>query len=59
MTSSALSRLNFGGAEAVLEDSRAGERALRFALRRVVESLRDVLRIAVSRGTRIREGRPG
>ncbi|MER5574196.1 hypothetical protein [Streptomyces massasporeus] len=38
------------GAKAVLEDARAGERAVRFALTRAVESLGDVLRVAVSRG---------
>ncbi|MDI3417855.1 sulfatase [Streptomyces luteolus] len=41
------------GARAVLDDSVAGERAVRFALARAVESLREVLRIAVSRGGRI------
>ncbi|MFF5966821.1 hypothetical protein ACFY64_24435 [Streptomyces collinus] len=38
------------GARAVLHDDRSGERAVRFALTRAVESLGDVLRIAVSRG---------
>jgi hypothetical protein len=38
------------GARAVLHDPKAGERAVRFALTRAVESLGDVLRIAVSRG---------
>ncbi|MFJ7178264.1 hypothetical protein ACIQXA_18080 [Streptomyces massasporeus] len=38
------------GARAVLGDPKAGERAVRFALTRAVESLGDVLRIAVSRG---------
>ncbi|GAA4316962.1 hypothetical protein GCM10023086_39740 [Streptomyces venetus] len=38
------------GAKAVLHDPRAGERAVRFALTRAVESLGDVLRVAVSRG---------
>ncbi|MFF3330202.1 hypothetical protein ACFYWX_11670 [Streptomyces sp. NPDC002888] len=38
------------GARAVLADPRAGERAVRFALTRAVESLGDVLRIATSRG---------
>ncbi|MFC9130499.1 hypothetical protein ACFT4A_27110 [Streptomyces sp. NPDC057099] len=38
------------GARAVLEDAKAGERAVRFALTRAVESLGDVLRVAVSRG---------
>ncbi|WP_031107391.1 hypothetical protein [Streptomyces sp. NRRL S-146] len=37
------------GARAVLHDPKAGERAARFALARSVESLGDVLRIAVSR----------
>ncbi|MEU4469267.1 hypothetical protein AB0G20_37195 [Streptomyces sp. NPDC024017] len=37
------------GARAVLGDPEAGERAVRFALTRAVESLGDVLRIAVSR----------
>ncbi|MFE7896297.1 hypothetical protein ACFU3E_01900 [Streptomyces sp. NPDC057424] len=37
------------GARAVLGDSKAGERATRFALTRAVESLGDVLRVAVSR----------
>ena len=37
------------GAGAVLRDPKAGERAVRFALTRAVESLGDVLRIAVSR----------
>ncbi|GGS58330.1 hypothetical protein AB0E75_16105 [Streptomyces griseoviridis] len=46
-----------GGARAVLEDRRAGERAVRFALTRTVESLEDVLRVAVSRGARVRDGR--
>ena len=41
------------GGRAVLADSAAGERALRFALTRAAESLEDVLRIAVSRGRRI------
>ncbi|MFJ4539035.1 hypothetical protein ACIP39_24205 [Streptomyces tibetensis] len=39
------------GARAVLNDHEAGERALRFALTRAVESLAEVLRIAVSRST--------
>ncbi|MEW2462949.1 hypothetical protein AB0872_19830 [Microbacterium sp. NPDC047426] len=38
------------GARAVLHDPKAGERAVRFALTRTMESLGDVLRIAVSRG---------
>ncbi|MEU3488630.1 hypothetical protein [Streptomyces massasporeus] len=37
------------GARAVLHDPKAGECAVRFALARAVESLGDVLRIAVSR----------
>ncbi|GAA2765037.1 hypothetical protein GCM10010103_40780 [Streptomyces paradoxus] len=37
------------GARTVLRDPKAGERAVRFALTRAVESLGDVLRIAVSR----------
>jgi hypothetical protein len=41
------------GAEAVLRDAEAGERAVRFALVRALESLGDVLRVAVSRGERI------
>ncbi|MGW0474524.1 hypothetical protein [Streptomyces coeruleorubidus] len=41
------------GAKAVLGDPKAGERAVRFALTRAVESLGDVLRVAVSRS---REG---
>ncbi|CAL9504223.1 hypothetical protein [Streptomyces griseomycini] len=43
-----------GGARAVLADGKAGERAVRFALVRAVECLEDVLRVAVSRGQRIR-----
>jgi hypothetical protein len=43
----------FAGAKAVLGDPKAGERAVRFALARAVESLGDVLRVAVSRS---REG---
>ncbi|MEU9226209.1 hypothetical protein AB0929_25320 [Streptomyces massasporeus] len=39
------------GARAVLNDPEAGERALRFALTRAVESLAEVLRIAVGRST--------
>ncbi|MGA5896849.1 hypothetical protein [Streptomyces venetus] len=38
------------GSKAVLQDPKAGERALRFALTRATESLGDVLRVAVSRG---------
>lgn len=41
------------GSRAVLADTAAGERAVRFALTRAVESLEDVLRVAVSRGQRI------
>jgi hypothetical protein len=41
------------GAEAVLRDAEAGERAVRFALVRALESLGDVLRVAVSRSERI------
>ncbi|MGW0334537.1 hypothetical protein ACWD0J_22165 [Streptomyces sp. NPDC003011] len=40
------------GSRAVLADPGAGERAVRFALTRAVESLEEVLRIAVSRGGR-------
>lgn len=43
------------GARAVLDDARAGERAVRFALTRATESLGDVIRIAVSRGERIND----
>ena len=42
------------GARAVLADAEAGERAVRFALTRATESLGDVLRVAVSRGDRLR-----
>ncbi|KUN80233.1 hypothetical protein [Streptomyces griseoruber] len=42
-----------GGARAVLADPVAGERALRFALRRTTECLADALRVAVSRGERL------
>lgn len=45
------------GARAVLGDRKAGERAVRFALTRATESLEDVLRVAISRGGRIRERR--
>ncbi|MEU9058583.1 hypothetical protein AB0D13_06725 [Streptomyces sp. NPDC048430] len=38
-----------GGAESVLADQAAGERAVRFALVRTTESLRDVLRVAECR----------
>jgi len=41
------------GARAVLADTKAGERAVRFALARAAESLEDVLRVAVSRGARV------
>lgn len=41
------------GAKAVLADSGAESGQLRFALARVVESLRDVLRVAHSRGARL------
>ncbi|MFF6999477.1 hypothetical protein ACFY93_31685 [Streptomyces sp. NPDC008313] len=40
------------GARAVLADAGAGERAVRFALTRAVESLGEALRIAESRGER-------
>ncbi|MFD4945856.1 hypothetical protein ACFVYE_23830 [Streptomyces sp. NPDC058239] len=43
------------GAEAVLVDQAAGEFAVRFALTRAIESLREVLRVAESRGARIRD----
>ncbi|MGA4849774.1 hypothetical protein ACOBQB_27260 [Streptomyces sp. G5(2025)] len=42
------------GSEAVLADVAAGERAVRFALTRTTESLRETLRVAHSRGDRIR-----
>lgn len=45
------------GARAVLADPVAGERAVRFALARTVESLREVLRVAVSRGGRLESSR--
>ncbi|MCZ4608608.1 hypothetical protein O3S80_33620 [Streptomyces sp. Lzd4kr] len=45
------------GARAVLADPAAGERAVRFALTRALESLDDVLRVAVSRGRRIPDPR--
>lgn len=45
------------GARAVLADTKAGERAVRFALTRAVESLGDALRVAVSRGERIEAGK--
>lgn len=41
------------GARAVLDDVKAGERAVRFALTRSTESLEEVLRIAESRGARL------
>ncbi|MFE9686394.1 hypothetical protein ACFYXC_30760 [Streptomyces sp. NPDC002701] len=41
------------GARAVLADPKAGERAVRFALTRSLESLEDVLRVAVGRGARL------
>lgn len=41
-----------GGAESVLADQAAGERAVRFALVRTTESLRDVLRVAECRERR-------
>ncbi|NBE50332.1 sulfatase [Streptomyces boluensis] len=44
------------GAAAVLADPVAGERAVRFALSQAVASLREVLRVAVSRGGRIESG---
>jgi hypothetical protein len=46
------------GARAVLADPRAGERAVRFALTRAVESLTDALRVAASRGRRIPGDKP-
>ncbi|MFF9406280.1 hypothetical protein ACF1B0_12270 [Streptomyces anandii] len=48
-------RQMLAGARAVLGDTAAGERAVRFALVRAVESLGEVLRIAVSRGARLGE----
>ncbi|MFJ2263908.1 hypothetical protein ACIOKD_37420 [Streptomyces sp. NPDC087844] len=41
------------GARAVLADPKAGEGEVRFALTRSLECLRDVLRIAASRGARV------
>ncbi|MPY64978.1 hypothetical protein [Streptomyces spongiae] len=41
------------GARAVLHDTNAGERAVRFALTRATESLEDLIRVAVSRGERL------
>ncbi|MGW0783811.1 hypothetical protein [Streptomyces sp. NPDC002913] len=45
-----------GGAESVLADQAAGERAVRFALVRTTESLRDVLRVAECRRGRASRG---
>ncbi|MYQ42576.1 hypothetical protein B046DRAFT_06933 [Streptomyces sp. LamerLS-316] len=45
-----------GGAESVLADRAAGERAVRFALVRTTESLRDVLRVAECRQGRTPRG---
>ncbi|MGW1751897.1 hypothetical protein ACWCRD_41075 [Streptomyces sp. NPDC002092] len=42
------------GARAVLDDQKAGEHALRLALRAATHCLGDVLRIADSRGARLR-----
>ncbi|MFF2845555.1 hypothetical protein ACFVT5_04390 [Streptomyces sp. NPDC058001] len=42
------------GAQAVLDDRKAGEYALRLALRAATHCLGDVLRIADSRGARLR-----
>ncbi|MGH3311641.1 MAG: hypothetical protein ACRDP3_13820 [Streptomyces sp.] len=41
------------GARTVLRDARAGEHAVRFALTRTTEALRDALRVAHSRGERL------
>lgn len=41
------------GAQAVLDDRKAGEYALRLALRAATQALGDVLRIADSRGARL------
>ncbi|MHB9860725.1 hypothetical protein [Streptomyces sp. YIM S03343] len=41
------------GARVVLTDPDAGEQAVRFALTRSLESLRDALHVAVSRGARL------
>ncbi|GAA2576377.1 hypothetical protein [Streptomyces tubercidicus] len=41
------------GAEAVLDDGKAGEHALRRALRATTQSFGDVLRVADSRGARL------
>lgn len=46
-------------ARAVPADARAGEHALRFALTRAAESLRDALRVAESRGGAHGEGARG
>lgn len=46
------------GARAVLADPKAGERAVRFALTRAVESLAEALRIAAGRGVRLHAGEP-
>ncbi|WP_405888688.1 hypothetical protein OG762_31220 [Streptomyces sp. NBC_01136] len=43
------------GAQAVLDDRKAGEHALRLALRAATQVLGDVLRIADSRGARLPE----
>ncbi|WP_406095929.1 hypothetical protein [Streptomyces sp. NBC_01013] len=48
----------WAGTRAVLADRAAGERAVRFALTRAVESLGDVLRIAHSRGGRMQGQSP-
>ncbi|MEU8506156.1 hypothetical protein AB0C40_15855 [Streptomyces brevispora] len=48
----------WAGSRAVLADRAAGERAVRFALTRAAESLGDVLRIADSRGRRLRGESP-
>ena len=42
-----------GGAKAVMDDPKAGVRELRFTAVRLAESLRDLLRIAESRGRRL------
>ncbi len=47
------------GAMAVLADSAAGERAVRFALGRAVEALADALRVAICRGGRVSGGEVG
>ncbi|MGA4841051.1 hypothetical protein [Streptomyces sp. G45] len=44
--------------EAILADAAAGDRTVRFALTRTVESLRDALRVADSRGDRIDRWQP-